>query len=316
MKKIGLMFSGGGGKGAYEVGVWKALEELNLASYIFAVSGTSVGALNAALFAQGDLGKAESAWLEMRPEDVLSFNVEYIEKSLLCAGVKLTSPMIKAIEVMAMTGVFSRDGLLRIIRGYLDNIEINKRLVPCYVCAAELPGIQKRYFSLHNHQEETVENILLASSAIPFIFPKQTVNGKQYWDGFLVDNTPIKPLLDDGCDIIISVFLNRMEVFPKEEMSDCRIIPIYPQGDIKGALNFTSSKDKMQCGFEDAMKLLSPIVGLVEDSCNRSHYLMSIMEQDLYFQSENKLFEKSEKSLKTTKYKLDKEIEKWLITPR
>ncbi|WP_158011766.1 patatin-like phospholipase family protein [Salinivibrio sp. IB282] len=311
MQKIGLMFSGGGGKGAYEVGVWKALEELNLASNVFAVSGTSVGALNAALFAQGDLRKAESAWLEMRPEDVLSFNAENIVKSLLYAGIKLTYPMIRAIEVMAMTGVFSRDGLLRIIRGYLDNIEINKRVIPCYVCAAELPNIQEKYFSLHDYQEEIVEDILLASSAIPFLFPRQTVNGKQYWDGFLVDNTPIKPLLDDGCDIIISVFLNRMEVLPKKDFNNCKIIPIYPQSDIKGALNFTSSKDKMQCGFEDAMKLLSPIVGLVEDNHNRRHCFLKIMAQDLYFQSESELFEENKNSLIKTKYKLNKEMDKW-----
>jgi predicted acylesterase/phospholipase RssA len=47
-----ISFSGVGGKGPYQVGVWRAMEELGLAKDIFAVSGTSVGALNAALFAQ------------------------------------------------------------------------------------------------------------------------------------------------------------------------------------------------------------------------------------------------------------------------
>ena len=49
--KIGLVLSGGGGKGAYELGVWKALKELNLNKYISVFSGTSIGAFNAALFA-------------------------------------------------------------------------------------------------------------------------------------------------------------------------------------------------------------------------------------------------------------------------
>jgi NTE family protein len=49
--KIGLVFSGGGGKGAYEIGVWKAFKEYGIDKYVCAVSGTSVGALNAALFA-------------------------------------------------------------------------------------------------------------------------------------------------------------------------------------------------------------------------------------------------------------------------
>ena len=57
--KIGLVLSGGGGKGAYELGVWKALKELNLNKYISVFSGTSIGAFNAALFAMDDLEKAE-----------------------------------------------------------------------------------------------------------------------------------------------------------------------------------------------------------------------------------------------------------------
>ena len=48
---LGLVLSGGGAKGAYEVGVWQAMEEMGLAGDVAAISGTSVGAINAALFA-------------------------------------------------------------------------------------------------------------------------------------------------------------------------------------------------------------------------------------------------------------------------
>jgi len=50
--KIGLAFVGGGGKGAYQIGVWKALCETGLDKQVQAVSGTSVGALNAAMFSK------------------------------------------------------------------------------------------------------------------------------------------------------------------------------------------------------------------------------------------------------------------------
>lgn len=62
--KIGLCFSGGGAKGAYEIGVWQALEELNLAKNVEAVSGTSVGALNAALFVNVSQKDAANLWKE------------------------------------------------------------------------------------------------------------------------------------------------------------------------------------------------------------------------------------------------------------
>ena len=60
-----LVLSGGGAKGAYQVGVWKAMTELGIAKDICVISGTSVGGINAALFASvGDCQKIESVWLE------------------------------------------------------------------------------------------------------------------------------------------------------------------------------------------------------------------------------------------------------------
>ena len=66
-KRIGLVLAGGGGKGAYHIGVWKALKEFGIEQSIGAVAGTSVGALNAALFAQGDYKIAESVWKNIKP---------------------------------------------------------------------------------------------------------------------------------------------------------------------------------------------------------------------------------------------------------
>lgn len=71
MKKIGLVLAGGGGRGAYHIGVWKALRETNLDRYISAVSGTSVGGLNAALFLQEDIDMAEKIWQEISIEKIL-----------------------------------------------------------------------------------------------------------------------------------------------------------------------------------------------------------------------------------------------------
>ena len=71
MNSIGLVFSGGGGKGAYQIGVWRALRELGLEGQVVAVSGTSVGALNAALYLKGDLELAEQLWNSISNETLL-----------------------------------------------------------------------------------------------------------------------------------------------------------------------------------------------------------------------------------------------------
>lgn len=62
---FGLVLSGGGAKGAYEVGVWAALHEANLVGDVVAISGTSIGAVNAALFASWpDFEGVEKLWLK------------------------------------------------------------------------------------------------------------------------------------------------------------------------------------------------------------------------------------------------------------
>src|SRR6266404_2794406 len=65
--RIGLVLGGGGAKGAYQVGVYKALCEAGIdASAFGCIAGTSVGALNALLFAVKNVEDAEKMWYEMR----------------------------------------------------------------------------------------------------------------------------------------------------------------------------------------------------------------------------------------------------------
>ena len=62
-KEYGIVLEGGGARGAYQIGVWKALREAGMK--IKGVAGTSVGALNGALICMDDLGKAEEIWGNM-----------------------------------------------------------------------------------------------------------------------------------------------------------------------------------------------------------------------------------------------------------
>ena len=60
MTQYGIVLGGGGAKGSYEIGVWKALLELNV--QINTIVGTSVGALNGAIMVQGDFEVAHKLW--------------------------------------------------------------------------------------------------------------------------------------------------------------------------------------------------------------------------------------------------------------
>lgn len=71
--RIGVVLAGGGAKGAYHVGCWRALERANIGR-ISAVSGVSVGAMNAVLFASGRTEEAEDIWTHVRWKDVMSLS--------------------------------------------------------------------------------------------------------------------------------------------------------------------------------------------------------------------------------------------------
>lgn len=79
---IGLVLSGGGAKGAYEVGVWKAMVEKGVTKDVCVISGTSIGAINGALFAGlEDPAKAEDLWLE-RFDDLVDPLVDEVRVKL------------------------------------------------------------------------------------------------------------------------------------------------------------------------------------------------------------------------------------------
>ena len=77
-----LVLAGGGAKGAYQVGVWKAMTELGISKDVQVISGTSVGGINAALFASvRDPRQIESFWLHSMGE-VMAVNKDEVRRAL------------------------------------------------------------------------------------------------------------------------------------------------------------------------------------------------------------------------------------------
>ena len=77
-KEYGLVLEGGGAKGAYQIGAWRALREAGVR--IRAVAGTSVGALNGALICMDDFEKAEQIWENIRYSSVMDEDDSLMEK--------------------------------------------------------------------------------------------------------------------------------------------------------------------------------------------------------------------------------------------
>ena len=124
-KEYGIVFDGGGARGAYQIGAWKALHEAGVK--INAVAGTSVGALNGALLCMGDLEKAEKLWENITYSDVMEIDDALMENvfdgdykvpvKVLAFGTldKAISVKVNAISAKAKAAIEAAGGKVEIV---------------------------------------------------------------------------------------------------------------------------------------------------------------------------------------------------------
>lgn len=243
MKKLGLVLAGGGGKGAYEIGVWKYLKEIGLDKKISVISGTSVGGLNAALMGTDDYENAECIWKYKINQKAILTPHNKNKKIAAGAATAITGAVtgftvcpIGKLAVTALSignkirkdGLFSRKGLLEIFNHVkLDKIADSKKSI--YVtCTLEKPVVDKVLlgderervsFRLNNYNAEGIKKLLLATSAIPGVFRPEIIEGNKYFDGGFkavfkngkiisyMDNVPLTPAADEHCTHVIVVYL-------------------------------------------------------------------------------------------------------------
>lgn len=241
MRRIGLVFEGGGGKGAYQIGAWRAIRELGIEKHICMVSGTSVGALNAALFYQGNLGLAEEIWNSISCDDILyeKQNDNYLNGD----------------------SFFSQKKLGDIISNAIRGCSSNQHCKKCYVTCKYRDQNRLEYFEWSKYYDiELKKKILLASSAIPIVFESVEIDGEFYIDGGVNgDNTPVAPLLQENLDTIIVIHLENRSIGKTNFDGD--IIEVFPSIDLGGFIGGTLDFDslsinkRMEIGYIDGLKM-------------------------------------------------------------
>jgi len=258
---IALVLGGGGGKGAYQIGAWQAMREYGVDKLIGGVTGTSVGALNAALFIQGNFDTAKTVWEAVDNDKILK-----LDKTRHFDALK----KFKLGRIVS-DGIFSNQGLLELINTYIDVDGINSAAIPAFATCCPVPEFKLRdlkfpdpvYFRLNGRTREEITSILLASSAIPLVFDSVQIQGREYVDGGLVDNIPIHPLYDLGFRRFVVINLDMYWRLPREKFRDADIIEVMPDHslteNITDILDFTPSEIQRHIlnGYTDTYQTLS-----------------------------------------------------------
>ena len=228
---VALVLSGGGARGAYEVGVLSYLygefvrQRGGVVPPVDIVCGTSVGAINACYLAAhmadpvSGVKRLADLWTAMQFEQVLRFNVRQAMRLPQVlrgggdhdAGIFDVQPMVDLVtrEVSwKMLGRAVRRGLLRAVS--VSATEIATGRTTLFVdTAPDVPLPELFNPRVVVRREIVGPQHALASAAIPLIFPPVRVGSQLYCDGGLRQNTPIAPAVRMGARKILSVGLSK-----------------------------------------------------------------------------------------------------------
>lgn len=277
--KYGIVLEGGGARGAYQIGAWKALKEAGIA--IGGISGASVGALNGALMCMDDLDRACHIWENLTYSKVMNVSDALIEKFRskdleIQDFQELGSAVGKALK----DGGLDVTPLKDLIEETVDEERIRASERELFVITYSLTDWKKVVINIKELSDGEMSDALLASAYFP-AFKREKLGGKRYMDGGSADNVPIEPLLERGYKnlIVIRIYgLGRDSERFLEIPEDVAVYHIAPRQDLGGILEFSGKKARklMTLGYYDAMRSLYGLEG-------RSYYLDASGGETYYF---------------------------------
>ena len=208
-REYGIVLEGGGARGAYQVGAWRALKEAGVK--IKGVSGTSVGALNGAMICMDELEKAEEIWGNMDYSTVLDVDAKVIDslKKLNPKTFNFTEMAAEVRRIVKGRGL-NIDPLKALIETMVDEDKIKNSPCELYVTTLSVSEVKEVNFDVKTAEKGTMKDMLLASSYFPG-FKNDKLFGKTYMDGGSVNNVPINILAPgDDFDSVISFTANEV----------------------------------------------------------------------------------------------------------
>lgn len=208
-KSIGLVLSGGGVRGMAHIGLIKAMNEFGITAS--GVSGSSVGALVGALYANGN-----------SIDDMLRFFKE--------------TPLFHYhFLTIAKAGLLDTEKYINVFAKYFPENAFSALKKELHIVATNLQDGDEEFFS----KGELIRP-LLASAALPPVFSPIEINGNLYADGGIMNNFPLEPLLNT-CDYIIGSNVSIVARLDQKDLKNS----LQLTGRVTGLMIYASAKKKL-----------------------------------------------------------------------
>lgn len=263
-KEYGLVLEGGGARGAYQIGAWKALKEAGI--QIKGVSGSSVGTLNGALICMGDLERAERIWKNISYTQVMDIKEGLMEGILKKDFTNLSrGEVIKEMLYSLLDGGFDVTPLKNLIQANIEEKKIREGKIEFYFQVFSMTEKKELELDAKKIAEEDMVDMILASAYFP-AFKVEEIHGNKLIDAGMFNNVPIDALLKRKYQNIIVIRIFGMGVEKKVDIPDevC-IIEIAPRVDLGNILEFEKEKSmrNIKLGYFDAMRVLYNLKGKI-----------------------------------------------------
>ena len=262
-KIYAIALEGGGARGAYQVGAWRALEEAGIRYN--AVSGTSVGAINGTLMAMRDLKQAEQIWKDIRFSQIINVDDETMGR-IMSGGFENLEQVKTAFHTIK--GIIADRGLdVEPLRNMLaervDEEKVRNSGVELFLTTVSITDRKELEIDAKDLGPGELKDMIMASAYHP-AFKQAPLGGKSYADGGFYDSVPISALITRGYKDLIVLRLNSIGIERRVKIpEDVTIINIEPRESLGNMLNFSSdqSAQNMVLGFYDAQKVLYGLSG-------------------------------------------------------
>ncbi len=256
-QKLGLVLEGGGVKGAYQIGALMAVRELLVE--FDGVVGTSIGAINGAIYLEGGYSKLFDVWNEIQTNTVFDLSDE---ETAALKGLDLKPAILRVMHEKKL-GTFkmlesSYEKSQKFFETIVNEEDIRASGKDYGLVTFNISDMQPVEKMMDEIDEGKLVDYIIASATFP-IFPPKIIDDKKYIDGGVYDNMPINLLVKNGYDKMLVIRTNVESKQPKRKVEgNPDLFFITPKEDLGPAMAFSSSRIHayMQTGYDDAKELM------------------------------------------------------------
>ena len=262
MKPYGLVLAGGGAKGAYQIGAWKAMREMGVT--FNAVAGVSIGSINGALIVADEYEKALELWQTVTVDKGVNIEEELPDPENLFSKKNWVTLFREFIKKKGIDASPTKDFL----SDYIDEEKIRKQKIPFAIVTVQMTqGVKPLELFLDDIPEGQLIDYLLASSNVPLVAGIGP-EGERFLDGGVYNNVPVSVLRKSGYNRLIVVDISTIKGVSNDlDFTNSEIIYIKPYNtdDIGAAFDFDSQtiEMRMEMGYLDTRKAFSKLSGKI-----------------------------------------------------